>query len=500
MPDLTESLRICHTTFKRPTAAQRASGGRVAFEPVSQFALVPPQPAQFLGHNPFGASHLGSADSAHVDFRDYSDMLTPMKHGNGRTVAFAAALVISLTAAPGKAALTVSTNFEGGSAKVVAISDNPQSVQIEPGGNPERGWPCWWFFRVDGVNASQPLEVKVTATRAMLPANKDKPARKLSPDWSLPRRAAVSGDGRAWDRTAPGERHGSTTMYRIPVPSGTVWIAWGPPFGPTDAANFITNLARAHPFVKPFTLAVSREGRQAPAIRFIEGDRPVGQRSGVWIIARQHAWEVGGSWVGVGFAEWLAGESGPAQWVRQNAEVFFVPIMDVDDVATGDGGKECLPQDPNKDWSATPHFAEVAAVEKGVLALAKEGRMDLLIDLHNPGASKKEVTLWITPTNYLSAQAAANQNQLFAIMQREVTEPLSVAAEPVWDGPGPNWATLSCPWVYHHGNPQTVAITVETAWNTAAGTTAGYRVVGQRLGVAMASYLRNRSSGPAKPN
>jgi len=226
----------------------------------------------------------------------------------------------------------------------------------------------------------------------------------------------------------------------------------------------------------------------------------VTQRPGVWILARQHAWESGGTWVGVGLAEWLAGNSESAQWVRQNAEVFFVPVMDVDHVATGDGGKECIPQDPNQDWSANPHWPEVAAVEKGVLALAKEGRMDLLLDLHNPGATATQVTLWLTPTNYLGAQAAANQNQLFTIVSREVTEPLSVAAEPHWDGPGPHWPTLSCPWVYEHANPQTVAITVETAWNTPVGTTTGYRAVGQRLGVAMASYLRNRSSSPAKPN
>lgn len=435
-----------------------------------------------------------------LDSMDYFDMLTPVKPFAAKTFAFAAALVLPLTTMRGEAALTVSTNFESASAHVLALSDNPQSIQIEPGGNPDRGWPCWWYFRVDGVNPSLPLEVKVTASDATLPAMINKPARKLAPAWALPKCAAISSDGRTWSRTAPGERHGKTTTYRITSPSNTVWIAWGPPFGPTDASNFISNLASTHPFVKPFTLTVSREGRQAPAVRFIEGDKPVTQRHGVWIIARQHAWEVGGTWVNAGLAEWLAGKSEPAQWVRQNAEVFLVPIMDVDDVATGDGGKECLPQDPNQDWSAQPHFLEVAAVEKGVLALAKEGRMDLMIDLHNPGAGATQVNLWLTPTNYIGAQAAANQDQLFTTISREVTEPLTVAAKPVWDGPGPHWATLSCPWVYRHGNPQTVAITMETAWNSAAGTTNGFKAVGEQLGVAIASYLRSLSNNPAKSN
>lgn len=434
-----------------------------------------------------------------VDFADHSHMLTLMKHVGDKTFAFAVAFALLLMPVLSKAALTVSTNFEGGSAKVLAMSDNPQSVQIEPGGEADRGWPCWWFLRMDGVNPSQPLEVKVTASSAMLPAMIGKEARKLAPAWALPRQAAISDDGREWRQTAPGEMNGNATTYRITAPSKTVWIAWGPPFGPMDAAGFINKLASAHPYVKPFTLTVSREGRQVPAVRFIEGTRPLTQRPGVWILARQHAWESGGTWVGVGLAEWLADNSESAQWVRQNAEVFFVPVMDVDHVATGDGGKECIPQDPNQDWSASPHWPEVAAVEKGIQALAGEGRMDVLVDLHNPAASAKQVNVWLTPTNLLGTQAAANQNQLFTNLSREMTEPLSVAADPHWDAPGPHWHTLSCPWVYEHANPQTVAITVETAWNTPVSTTTGYRAVGQRLGIALASYLRNRSSSPAKP-
>jgi hypothetical protein len=120
-------------------------------------------------------------------------------------------LVLPLTPVRSEAALAVSTNFEGGSAKVLAINDNPQSVQIEPGGDPERGWPCWWFLRVDGVNPAQPLEVKVTASGATLPARIGKPARKLAPAWALPKCAATSSDGRAWNQTAPGERHGNST-------------------------------------------------------------------------------------------------------------------------------------------------------------------------------------------------------------------------------------------------------------------------------------------------
>jgi hypothetical protein len=45
-------------------------------------------------------------------------------------------------------------------------------------------------------------------------------------------------------------------------------------------------------------------------------------------------------WVAQGFAEWLLSDrDADAAWLRQHGEVFIVPIMDVDNVATGNGGK-----------------------------------------------------------------------------------------------------------------------------------------------------------------
>ena len=36
------------------------------------------------------------------------------------------------------------------------------------------------------------------------------------------------------------------------------------------------------------------------------------------------------------------------------AEIVLVPIMDIDNAATGNGGKDALPQDHNRDWSDQP--------------------------------------------------------------------------------------------------------------------------------------------------
>jgi murein tripeptide amidase MpaA len=72
--------------------------------------------------------------------------------------------------------------------------------------------------------------------------------------------------------------------------------------------------------------------------------------AGIWIQARQHAWESGSGWVARGLVEWLLGEDADASWLRLHAELFVVPIMDVDNAATGNGGKEADPRDHNRDW------------------------------------------------------------------------------------------------------------------------------------------------------
>jgi hypothetical protein len=409
-----------------------------------------------------------------------------------------ALLFFNAATTPLLGALTVSTNFEGGSARVIAINADAQVVRVMPAGDPDRGWPCWWFLRADGLDPAKPLTLEVVGNTLPVHGDGDAPMKPLAANWSLPAQAAFSTNGTNWKQTAPGERQGKTTRYRLEAGATSLWLAWGPPFTWSDARTFVADAARTNRFAKAFTLARSREGRDVPALQISEGETPAARRPAIWVFARQHAWESGGTWVGIGFAEWLLGNDERAKRLRAGTEIFFVPIMDVDRVVTGDGGKQSLPQDHNRDWTPTPHWPEVAAVQQRVLALAREERMALLVDLHNPGASAKRVDLWITPTNHLGALAARNQTRLFEAVCREITTPIPVKPEPHWDGPGKGWweqawHTLTCTWTYEHANPHTVAITVETPWNTPSSTAEGYRAVGQGLGRAIELYFREPS-------
>jgi hypothetical protein len=389
-------------------------------------------------------------------------------------------------------ALRITSDFESGSARVLSTDAATQTIRITPAGDPVRGMPTWWYVRVDGIDTSKPLTLEVIARDATTP-NDDGVHRPLNPNWTLPTRAALSTDGVTWTQTEPGERKDDLGTYRVPKPAPTLWLAWGPPFTATQASEYVQRAVREHPSAaQAFTLAESREHRSVPGLRIAEGDRPAAKRPAVWVIARQHAWECGGTWVGLGLSDWLLSDHESAVALRREAEIYLVPVMDVDHVATGDGGKNARPQDHNRDWSETPHWPEVAAAQKRLLEIAKEGRLEVFLDLHNPSAGASVQAFYVQGPPYISKTATAAQQRfvdgartLFGEIKLNDGNPSVPAHRPIWE-------RISTPWVLLHGHATTVAVTVETPWNTEQGTPDGYREVGRKLGLALAQYLSSR--------
>src|SRR5687768_864308 len=44
--------------------------------------------------------------------------------------------------------LEVSTDFEGGSARIIDVDSSASTIHFSPGGNAENGWVCWWAMKV----------------------------------------------------------------------------------------------------------------------------------------------------------------------------------------------------------------------------------------------------------------------------------------------------------------------------------------------------------------
>jgi len=398
--------------------------------------------------------------------------------------------------------LRVSTDFEGGSARVESIDQAGRVVRFVPGGDPARGWPCWWSLRVEGVTKGERLTLDLGASP--LPTRNQGVAtnKPLASSWAMPGQASFStDDGHTWEPTGKGERAGDRIRYQVVAEGDSIRVAWGPSFTPKDTDNLIAKATEALPWARGFELARTRESRPVRGLHVVKAEGAKSKLSGVWIQARQHAWESGASWVARGLVEWLVSDDADALWLREHAELFVVPIMDVDNVATGNGGKEADPRDHNRDWDEKPVYPEVAAAQRRLRTLADEGRLDLFLDLHNPAPGDARPFFFVGPTELLTEARQSLRAHFLEAAKQRINGPLVLADTPRVTGPSyhPLWRQISGQWVVDHGSPQTVAVCLETAWNTPRSTTEGYRTVGRQLGLAIVDHLRNRDRSPSQP-
>lgn len=389
-------------------------------------------------------------------------------------------------------ALTVETHFEGGSAADVKIDEAARSISFMPAGDPMRGWPCWWYFRVTDLKADDTLTLRLRGSTALMP--RSEPKAPLASSWAMPDQATFSTDGKTWLHTGPGIREKEWMIYTLKPGASSVFVAWGPPYTPKTAAEFVRTMSEKSPHAKATELCQSRGGLAVPMLYVMEGDRPKEKRFGVWVEARQHAWESGSSWVAQGFAEWMLGDDADAAWLRQHAEIFFVPIMDVDNTAAGNGGKDELPQDHNRDWSGQPHWNEVTTAQRMIGGLIKEGRMDVFLDLHNPGSGDKKTFFYALPADLVKEPMLSLRDHFIKMATQRINEVMPMLDAPKYDGPKyhPLWRQMSGTWVSMNGNPHTVGLCLETSWNTPKSTTEGYRAIGARLASAVRVYLGER--------
>ncbi len=379
-------------------------------------------------------------------------------------------LALLLKALPAFAELAVDSNFPGGSGEVVSIDQAASIIVLHPTDHPGHGWRCWWYVKLTGLTAGKTISLDVG----------DAP-------WATPKQATFSTDqGKTWHHSEPGVVAGKRIRYSLTFDSDSALVAWGPPFVPDDAKSLVDKIAGASPDASAFSLCQTREDRDTPALRIGTVGQPL-----IWIQARQHAWESGASWVGKGFVEWLVSDAPEAVKLREHYEFVFVPIMDIDNVERGAGGKSQKPQDHNRDWSDAPHWHAVAAAQKELRTAAESDRLAMFIDLHNPAAGNLFPYFYVPPADILSETAQTNLATFLAAAKSEITGPLRFTGTVIESGAkydAKAWDKISKNWVARLGT-SAVSVTLETAWNTPASTTEGYQTVGKQLGLAIAGYL-----------
>jgi len=268
------------------------------------------------------------------------------------------------------------TSFEGGNVQVTLVDPPTWTVHVTPELKGTSPYRAWFYFRMSNLSPAQPTNM-------------------VFQDVAFFTRPYYSYDNVNWTVfPAP-----SGNMYSVTFTQDLVWIAHSIPYTTSHEQQLIDDVQGPH--VQTSVLATSEGGRPVHRLTITEPDGLTGKQ-GVWLVARQHAWEASGSWVADGLARWLASSDPQAISLRAKAVVNLVAIMDVDNVVLGGSGKDQAPIDFNRDWRATPHWNAVRETISGIDAFAATESYDLFIDAHCPGSAS--TFLYVQPESMVSPQ------------------------------------------------------------------------------------------------
>lgn len=360
--------------------------------------------------------------------------------------------------APGMPIPTIDTSFEGGNIQVYFIDPANWTVYTRPelkGSSPYR---AWFYFKMSNLSSAQATHIVVSGA-----------------SWLT--KPCFSYDNENWEvfSTAAGSTF-SETFTNDPV-----WVAHSIPYLTRHKQRLIDDLRG--PYVQTSLLATSEGQRPVEmlAITDYSVDTP---KYGIWLIARQHAWEAQGSWVADELARWLVSDDPQAASLCRKAVVHVVPIMDIDNVVLGGSGKDQQPIDFNRDWRDNPYWNAVSAAVGTIEQFAASNSYDFFVDSHSYGSHGSPPFLGVQPKSMVSSAYWERFERFRGILCSTAgSGPLAYSGIYKEWGPSyhPLWYQISF-WHQFTAHPQlSLSLSLETTSSSAVG----YQHFAQGFGCAL---------------
>lgn len=280
-------------------------------------------------------------------------------------------------------AATVHTSFEAGSAaKTEWVSENHFRcwVRGETDQDNRNSQPSWFYFRLDGV-AGRDLTVELAGLAGEYNYRRHKGAglRDMRPVYSY--------DNREWRFMEAGvfDPEASTLRFKLKPEGKQVWIARQPPYTTRHLEALLESL-RGHPAYREEVVGKTVGGRPMTLLTVTNPRTPEKDKAVIWLMARQHAWESGTSWVADGALRWLLSADPEAARIRDRFIVKVFPMADPDGVVRGGVRYNAHGYDLNRNWDAVNPklMPEIHAQRQAILGWVDSGRpVHLFLTLHN---------------------------------------------------------------------------------------------------------------------
>jgi hypothetical protein len=231
-------------------------------------------------------------------------------------------------------------------------------------------------------------------------------------------------DGVVWERFTDCSFHKEDRTFRVRqiFSRDIVWIAYIPPYTFSRLESLLTEL-RAHPAVSVESIGKSVEGRPLYLVDIAEPGSTEGSRPVVWIVARQHAFEAGGSWAAEGMLRFLTGPDPAALSIRKQLRFRLCPMLNPDGVVRGGTRFNARGVDLNRHWHSEDPLSqdaesapEIAVLKRSIRSWCTSHRLDLWINIHNNDM------VWNDDGDYIRfapADREADARRLEALLRQE---------------------------------------------------------------------------------
>jgi hypothetical protein len=282
-------------------------------------------------------------------------------------------------------AASLHTNFEAGSlAKIEPVSPTHFrcSVKGEVDQDGRNRQASWYYFRLDDATGKEiTIELVDLAGEYNYQPGAFSITRATRPVYSY--------DGKTWKhfrgREVQWDDHVPSLRLRFTPVQNRIWIAHVPPYTNADLAGLLKNF-RGNPYLKETVIGRTAGGRDLLLLTITNPAVPEKNKKVVWLMARQHAWEAGTSWVGEGAIRYLLSADSGAARLRDELIFKIFPMVDPDGVVRGGVRFNTHGYDLNRNWDTVKPqlMPEIAAHRKAVLDWIDAGqRIDLFLTLHN---------------------------------------------------------------------------------------------------------------------
>jgi len=287
---------------------------------------------------------------------------------------------------PVSAAVTIHTDFEGGSlGRIEQVS--PTHFRLGAKGEKDQDGrnrqANWYYFRVDGADSRQ-----LTLDIVDLPGEYNyKPNQGAITKDTPP---VISYDHRTWKHVETFTYDPSEPKLSLQVtPSANrFWIAHVPPYTNEDLAKLRADISHRPDFHEE---VIGKTLGYRDLVLWTITTGPVADKPTVWLMFRQHSWEAGSSWAGEGAVRALLRDDAASRRSRAAIVWKIFPLCDPDGVARGGVRFNALGYDLNRNWDTDDpvKMPEIAAQRGAVREWVKAGhRIALYFSLHNTETSE----------------------------------------------------------------------------------------------------------------